>query len=72
MGESHLDFMKAMESFKLVAVDWNVHTFVNIFWPKRHILLRLESIQRSMMYRGSNFLEHLEQELIDEYSAVWK
>lgn len=72
MGESHLDFMKTMDSFKLVAVDWNVHTFVKIFWSKRHILLRLEGIQRSMMCRGSNFSEHLEQELIDEYSAVWK
>lgn len=86
MWTSHPDFIKivkqawdknksllgALSSFELEVTGWAKSTFGDIFQTKRRLLGRLQGIQSSPNYPGSNFLLDLENRLIIEYSEILK
>lgn len=61
-----------MEEFKGVVSNWNMKVFGNILWRKQWCLARLNSVQKQMQIRASNFLMTLERVLIEEYNIILK
>ncbi|XP_028055196.1 uncharacterized protein LOC114259389 [Camellia sinensis] len=49
--------------------EWNKEVFGNIFQRKRHLLARIEGIQRSLANYFSHNLQSLEKDLIFQYNA---
>lgn len=56
--------------FEDSAKAWNSHVFGNIFYKKKHILSRLEGIQKSVNYPTSSFFHELEKTLQFEFSNI--
>lgn len=64
------DLLEATNTFKANATTWNKLVFGNIFHKKKHILDRLNGIQKASAYPFSSFLQNLESNLQAEYSAI--
>ncbi|PKI72233.1 hypothetical protein CRG98_007370 [Punica granatum] len=62
--------MPASSSFTQNAVTWNKDVFGNIFHGKKHILARLDGIQKALAFRPSNLLVALEKELRVHYCSI--
>lgn len=59
-----------MDRFRVVASQWNRHSFGNIFWRKKTLLARLGGIQKRLSIRHSHFLSNLELELREELNTM--
>lgn len=53
-----------------VVCDWNRHVFGNLFHRNARCRARLDGIQRSLSYRESTYLEHLETKLLTELHEI--
>ncbi|GLT60498.1 hypothetical protein SLA2020_332620 [Shorea laevis] len=60
----------AIKSVQEACSQWNREIFGNLFHRKRQLKARLEGIQNSVNYANSNYLQHLETELLQEYHQV--
>ncbi|XP_016469275.1 uncharacterized protein LOC107791689 [Nicotiana tabacum] len=64
--------LPAITNFQTEVHDWNKNTFGNIFEKKCILLARLSGLQKSPHYPTSNFLHHLEADLICEFNNLLK
>lgn len=66
------DLLGDTNTFKANVTTWNRHVFKNIFHKKKHILARLNGIQRSNAYPFSSYLQDLESNIEIEFLAILK
>ncbi|XP_070005472.1 uncharacterized protein [Nicotiana sylvestris] len=64
------DLLENTKTFKANVTTWNKVVFGNIFHKKKHILDRLNGIQKASAYPFSSFLQNLEANLQAECSAI--
>lgn len=60
----------ALERFKNGIMDWNRHTFKNIFWRKHKCRARLLRVQRAVSLKPKRSLLKLETKLLAEFEHI--
>lgn len=49
---------------------WNWEVYENLFWKKRHLLGRIEGIDRKLLEGPNERLAHLKQDLWTQYNSL--
>ncbi|XP_028113017.1 uncharacterized protein LOC114311151 [Camellia sinensis] len=66
----HNNLLDSTAEFTRRVTEWNKEVFGNIFKRKRHLLARIEGIQKTLANNFSHNLHVLEQELLKQYNVT--
>lgn len=68
--EGTCNLLEGTTKFQNEVTTWNKLVFGNIFHKKKYVLARLGGIQKSNTYPFSPYLQQLECQFLEDYSAI--
>ncbi|KAA3462487.1 reverse transcriptase [Gossypium australe] len=66
----NVELPDSLLSLQISLGEWNKSIFGNIFKRKRHLLARLDGVQKALEIRPNPFLFRLEKDLMTEYNII--